>query len=435
MNNSLYAQDGVNVETGDTFSKIAGEVCRSSFENSQFVEVMDFADDHFRGPRAFRFKNLPEGYFFDAAPDGIGTKVVVIDAAGEHYGCAQDVIAMTCSDISRWGGRPVVFVNVLDVSTLDEPGSETFEAYKMMMKGLGSYARENQLVCFRGETAELGKCVGSENESATTKFNWAGFAIGVYLRDRMITGESLAPGQVVIALRENGFRSNGLSSVRKALQIKFGDEWWNNEKARDVLKQASTPSKSYDHFLCDMNGWTNPIRPPKYKIHLITHVTGGGIVDKFAKDMLFPRGLSANLDNLFEPSDVVKDVISWRGMSAHEAYRTFNCGNGALVVLDKKDAEQFIWDAKKYGIERFLSPEISLSGRVVGTRAQDDDVPEEIVNEVVKKIRFNTVVLFDQNSLYYDGPFENTGSIPPKSIYCKVWNYFCSYQNKSCVYN
>jgi hypothetical protein len=66
------------------------------------------------------------------------------------------------------------------------------------------------------------------------------------------------------------------------------------------------------------------------------------------------------------------------------------------------------------GIERFLSPEISLSGRVVGTRAQDDDVPEEIVNEVVKKIRFNTVVLFDQNSLYYDGPFENTGSIPPK---------------------
>ena len=167
----------------------------------------------------------------------------------------------------------------------------------------------------------------------------------------MITGESLAPGQVVISLRENGFRSNGLSSVRKALQIRFGNNWWNNENARTVLKEASTPSKLYDHFLCDMNGWTNPVRPPKYKIHLITHVTGGGIVDKLAKDMLFPRGLSANLDNLFEPRNVVKDIISWRGMSADEAYRTFNCGNGALVVLDTKDAEPFIWDAKNYGIE------------------------------------------------------------------------------------
>ncbi len=351
MNTSLYAQDGVNVEAGDTFSKIAGEVCRSSFDNSQFVEVMDFADGHFRGPRAFRLKNLPDGYFFDIAPDGIGTKVVVIDAAGEHYNSPQDLIAMTCGDISRWGGKAVVFVNVLDVSNLEEPGSKTFEAFKMMMKGLSSVARSNQLVCFRGETAELRKCVASENESATTKFNWAGFALGVYLPDRMITGESLAPGQVVISLRENGFRSNGLSSVRKALQIRFGNNWWNNENARTVLKEASTPSKLYDHFLCDMNGWTNPVRPPKYKIHLITHVTGGGIVDKLAKDMLFPRGLSANLDNLFEPRNVVKDIISWRGMSADEAYRTFNCGNGALVVLDTKDAEPFIWDAKNYGIE------------------------------------------------------------------------------------
>jgi hypothetical protein len=66
------------------------------------------------------------------------------------------------------------------------------------------------------------------------------------------------------------------------------------------------------------------------------------------------------------------------------------------------------------GQESFRSPEIILSAKVKGDRIQDDDVPEEIVNEVLKTLRFNTDVDLSINSLYYDGPFENIGSIPPK---------------------
>lgn len=66
------------------------------------------------------------------------------------------------------------------------------------------------------------------------------------------------------------------------------------------------------------------------------------------------------------------------------------------------------------GEERFENPELSLSAVVKGSRYLDVDVPEEIQNEIFKKIRFNTVALIDTKSLYYDGPFENTGSIPPK---------------------
>lgn len=350
MGRNLYAQDGVNVAEGDNFSAFAGAICRDSFKNSPFVEVTDFSQGHFRGPRGFQFVNLPDGWFVDAVGDGIGTKVALIDAVFAHRKSAQDIIAMTAGDITRWGGKPLVFVNVLDVATLGEKDSETNRALRMMLKGLGEVAREQKIVCFRGETAELGACVGSPHARATAPFNWAGCMLGVYLGDRMITGATLAPGQTVVALQEPGFRSNGFSSVRKALEMAFGENYWSHPDAKRFISAAARPSKLYDAFLARANGWTVPVATPRFTFHLITHITGGGIVGKFAEDILFPRGLSARLENLFSPTEIVRWVAKTRGMSDEECYRTFNCGNGALVVLDEKEVAPFVRMAREYDI-------------------------------------------------------------------------------------
>jgi phosphoribosylaminoimidazole (AIR) synthetase len=77
-----YAQDGVNVAEGDTFSRFAGALCRETYGNSPYVEIRDFSRGHFRGPRGFRLKGLPKDCWMDATPDGDGTKVVLVDAAG-----------------------------------------------------------------------------------------------------------------------------------------------------------------------------------------------------------------------------------------------------------------------------------------------------------------------------------------------------------------
>lgn len=363
MKPSIYATDGVDTHEGDSFSSYAGKVCKGTFNNSPFVEVFDFAPGGFRGPRAYGFKNLPPNHFFDLAPDGIGTKVVVVDAAGEHYHACRDVLAMTMADITRWGGKPLIFVNVLDVATLDKTGTKTNMAFRRMMDGLASAAHELQIVCFRGETAELGLCVGSENPDALTKFNWAGVAQGVYLPDRVITGDTLAPGQSVVALYEDGFRSNGISSVRAALRLRFGEEWWKNPEARSYLQQASIPSRLFDTFLTAMNGWTNPISPPKFKMHAIIHVSGGGIRDKFGEDILFPRGLSAELMTLSPVSCIVRDVVKWRDMSEEEAYGTFNCNNGMLVVLDPEAVDTFCHQAMMWGHSAQHCGQITETGR------------------------------------------------------------------------
>ena len=350
--NDLYRVDGVNVSEGDNFSKFAKTICTRSYGNSPFVEVTDLAPNSFRGPRMFRLKeDLPKKIGFDAAPDGIGTKVILIDAASMHGQAASNLIAMTNGDITRWGGKGIVFFNVLDVETLGENGDEVNVNYRRMMGGLGEIARREGFVCFRGETAELSVCIGSENPVAGNKFNWSGVMLGMYLPDRAITGDTLAPGQAVIALCERGFRSNGISSARAALRIRFGDEWYKNPEAASPIRDIASPATLYDCFLTEMNGWRYPLSKPLVQIHAIAHISGGGIVDKFWKDLLVPKGLSAELSNLYEMPSTMQDVVAWRGMAEKEAYKTFCCGSGALVVIDRQQGSSFVRKAEEYGLE------------------------------------------------------------------------------------
>src|SRR3989344_5964909 len=98
---SKYASDGVDVEEESLFSQYAASICRASYKNSPYVQVQDYSQGNFRGPRPFILKGLPKGVSIEASTDGIGTKGVVIDAARSHEDTAYDIIAMTASAITR----------------------------------------------------------------------------------------------------------------------------------------------------------------------------------------------------------------------------------------------------------------------------------------------------------------------------------------------
>lgn len=370
MATSVYAADGVNISEGDRFSAYAGEICKATYKNSPYVQVHDLSRGHFRGPRSFSFRGLPKGCTMDAAPDGIGTKVIVIDSALSHKQAARDVIGMTRGDITRYGGLGLVFTNVLDVNTLGSYVSDVTsqrvinQRLRWLMEGMGEVCKEQGLVAFKGETAELGPCVGPPTDDCVAaRFNWAGTTIGVYHRDKMITGEGLRPGLVVMACREYGFRSNGFGSVRKAFEKRFGTNWPTDPAAQVFRHAAAVPTTLYDKFLCDANGWFSPPNfQPKVKMYLIVHVTGGSIRYKFGEDILFPLGLSASLPDLWEPPEIMRQCAEWRGMSEEECYEVLNGGQGVLVVIERKDQRDFIDLAAEHGIEAQASGTI-LAGR------------------------------------------------------------------------
>jgi phosphoribosylformylglycinamidine cyclo-ligase len=357
----LYSKDGVDVEEESNFSSYAGSICKESYGNSPFVDVHDLSGGHFRGPRPFTLKNLPEGYMIEASTDGIGTKGVVIDAAKTHHLAAYDIIAMTASDITRYGGVPLVFINVLDTVTVGEAGDEVSKTYRGLMKGLGEVAKASQLVVLKGETAQMGVCLGSEDMSSKTKLNWSGTMLGAYHKDKMITGETLAEGQTIIALKENGFRCNGISSLRKALKQKYGDNWFSNPEAKESVKLAATPSVLYDTYINTLHGWFNGKDgfKPEARIHSIVHLSGGAIKEKLAKDILFTRGLSAELPELWEPPQIMRQCAEWRGVSDEEFYEMWNGGQGMLIIVDAADAEHCVARATDFGIQAKVAGKVT----------------------------------------------------------------------------
>ena len=354
-----YASDGVDVDEESLFSQYAASICKASYKNSLYIEVQDFSAGHFRGPRPFILKGLPKGVSIEASTDGIGTKGIIIDAAKTHEDTAYDIIAMTASDITRFGGLPLVFVNVLDAVSIGEVGDKVSETYKKVLRGLGKVAKKEKIVVLKGETAQMGVCLGSEITSSKTKINWSGTMIGAYHKDKMITGDTLKSGQVVIALKENGFRCNGISSLRKALALKFGKKWWNNPRARKSIKEAAAPSVLYDPLLTTLNGWFKPGFKQEIKVHAIVHLSGGAIKEKFAKDILFARGLSANLNDLWEPPAIMRNCAAWRGLSDKEFYETWHGGQGMLLVIDEKDVKHCLRRAKQFSIKAKIAGRIT----------------------------------------------------------------------------
>jgi phosphoribosylformylglycinamidine cyclo-ligase len=347
----IYSKDGVDVEEESLFSSFAGSICKASYKNSPFVQIHDLSGGSFRGPRPFTFKNLPKGFLIEASTDGLGTKGILIDAAKTHHLAAYDIIAMTASDITRFGGVPLIFLNVFDTTSIGNNGDLVSETYKSAIRGLGKVVKQEKIVVLKGETAQMGDALGSEIKNSKTKLNWSGTMIGAYHKDKMITGKNLKEGQVIIGLKENGFRCNGISSVRKALKEKFGKDWWKNPEAKESIKLAATPSVLYDMYINTLHGWFAKNFRPEIPIHLVVHLSGGAIKEKLAKDMLFPKKLSAELFDLWKPPEIMLKCAEWRHLKDEEFYEVWHGGQGMLLVVDAKDASYATKRAKDFGIK------------------------------------------------------------------------------------
>ncbi len=73
----------------------------------------------------------------------------------------------------------------------------------------------------------------------------------------------------------------------------------------------------------------------------------------------------------------------------------------------------------------FRNPEIEIDIGVKGKRVSENNVPEEINSFVTKKFKVATNLQFAGRSVYYVGPFSNTGPMPPKvqneTTYTIMW--------------
>jgi phosphoribosylformylglycinamidine cyclo-ligase len=254
-------------------------------------------------------------------------------------------MAMVCDDAVVRGGVPVLVKSVLDVNTLGSDSSR-LPYIEQLAKGYIKAAKEANVAIINGELAQLNDRIGHMDEF---RLEWSADLTWFAHESRLITGYDVKAGDSIVSLRETGLRCNGISLVRRLLKDKYGEKWETKKlNAKPLIELALQPSQIYSAAVVAMFGGYDLKQKPQAKLHAVAHISGGGIPEKLGRN-LSASGLGAMIDNPFPPCDLMLHCQKLGNVSDSEAYRTWNMGNGMLIVTPEPD--KVIAVAKKYGIQ------------------------------------------------------------------------------------
>jgi len=345
---TTYADSGVNIDLGDDVSKILYNAAKQTWDNrkGKLGELIVPFDD-FSGVRAIDVSGLPKGTLMNIGFDGVGTKMEIAERMNNHKTIAYDLFAMVCDDAVVRGAEPVLIGSILDVNSLGRGNDTYIDQVKQLAEGYIGAAKAANVAIVNGEVAELGNRVGG---FGPFNYNWGAAVVWFAKKDRLFTGREIKEGDWLVGLKEYGFRSNGLSLVRKILLNDYGENWHNEAFEEGTLGEyALLPSRIYSGAVVDMFGGFDG--EPKAEVHGVVHVTGGGIPGKLGR-VLKPSGLSARLNAPYEATPLMRHCQLIGDVEDFEAYKTWNMGQGMIIITP--DPTSVIATAKQHSIESKL---------------------------------------------------------------------------------
>lgn len=358
MSERAEIQD-VNIELGDDISRMLYEASKLTHQNRPGF-LVEFHES-FSGFRAIPGSVLHDidNLYLNLGFDGVGTKVEISERLDDHSVVAHDLFAMVCDDAVVRGAEPVAIGSILDVRQLGDPKRpETLEHARKAISQLGlgyvAAAKAAGVVVVNGEVAELGDRVGGYGEF---NYNWGAAVLWIAHKTRILTGHQIAPGHTLVGLAEYGFRSNGITDVRKALLERYGPDW-HQETVEHLGKLTlgqlvQRPSIIYSKFVTSLTGGFDSNKEALAKVTGVAHITGGGQPSKLSR-MLEPSGLGAIIYDPFEAPQIMLEVQRIRHLSDEQAYGKWHMGPGMVIATPEpekilEEAENKAIDAKVIG--------------------------------------------------------------------------------------
>ncbi len=261
--------------------------------------------------------------------DGVGTKLLVAELMKKYDTVGIDCIAMNVNDIICVGARPLAMLDYIALQDATQP----FLAE--VGKGLYAGAKDAMISIPGGEIAQLKEMIKGIEEGKG--FDLAGCAVGLVDMDKLIVGEGIKEGDVVVGLASSGLHSNGYTLARKVLLGNFKINKYIKELGRTVGEELLVPTTIYVRHAMTM-------LDRKIKVKAFLHITGDG----FRNLRRVRSKVGFVLDNLPEPLPVFKLIQKVGRVSNTEMANTFNMGIGFCVVVPEKDAPKVIAISKKF---------------------------------------------------------------------------------------
>ena len=303
-----YADAGVDITSGDRAKERIKALAKKTFNRNVLGGIGGFG-------ALFRLDlQRWKSPILVSSADGVGTKLKVAFELGMHHTVGHDLVNHCVNDIAVQGATPLFFLDYLASGKLDADITEA------VITGLAEGCKANACALIGGETAQM------PGFYADGEYDLAGFIVGAVDREKMVTGEAIRPGDVLIGLASTGLHTNGYSLARKLL-----------------FEVAGYKPTQYVSALKDKTG-AALMKTHRSYLHLIqklvaadltsgmAHITGGGITENLPR--ILPKGTAAQIEIGSWPVLPIFEHLRELGhLPQDEMMRTFNMGVGLIVAI------------------------------------------------------------------------------------------------------
>ncbi|WP_428910662.1 phosphoribosylformylglycinamidine cyclo-ligase [Niallia sp. Krafla_26] len=255
--------------------------------------------------------------------DGVGTKLMLAFMMDRHDTIGIDAVAMCVNDIVVQGAEPIYFLDYIAC------GKQEPARIEAIVKGVAEGCEQAGCALVGGETAEMPGMYSEE------EYDLAGFAVGAVEKSKIITGNEIKQGDILIGLASSGIHSNGYSLVRKVFlqDAKMSLNDHVDELGCTLGEELLRPTKIYvKSVLAALD---------KFSIKGLAHITGGGFIENIPR--MLPEGLGVELsEKNWEVPAVFTLMEKIGGLDRLDMYNIFNMGTGMVVAVNESEAEDII---------------------------------------------------------------------------------------------
>lgn len=333
-----YKKAGVDISKIKESQSAIGDLIKTTHKVQRLAKI-SHGFGHYAG-----VIEIPGGKLLATHTDGVGTKVVIANMMKKYDTVGIDCIAMNVNDIICIGATPVSFVDYIAANKNNE------NIFKEIAKGLVNGAKKAQVPIVGGETAIMPDLFSGKGFS----FDLAGMVVGLVEKKKMILGNNINEGDIIMGAHSTGIHSNGYSLAREALLKKYSI----NDKVRGVGKIG-------DVLLRPTEIYVKPVLEilERCKVSGLAHITGGA----FTKLMRLKK-IGFQIDRLPKIPPIM-ELIQNQGVPEDEMHKTFNMGVGFCVIAKREETESIKKIFKKHSIvSEEIGSIVQKPGVVVNSR-------------------------------------------------------------------
>ncbi|MFH1613160.1 MAG: phosphoribosylformylglycinamidine cyclo-ligase [bacterium] len=312
----FYKDAGVNINRANESNELIKGFIKSTFTSNVLSNFGSFGG-LFEIDIA-KYKNP----VLVSSTDGVGTKIKISIMMNKYSTIGIDLVSHSVNDILVQGASPLFFLDYIGMGQL-EPN-----LIAEIVKGLSIGCKEVGCALIGGETAEMPSIYQKGD------YDLVGCIIGIVEKNKIITGEKIKEGDVIIGLNSNGLHTNGYSLARKILfeKMKYKIDTFIPELNTTIGEELLKTHTCYSKIILPLLD--------EYEIKGIAHITGGGFIDNIPR--ILPN-VSAKIFKGTWQILPIFDLLQKLGQVPElEMYRTFNMGIGLVIIVDPKISDKIL---------------------------------------------------------------------------------------------